>query len=161
MKKIILIASMAIVILAQAFVLIHFSVDRYDIVLNGDKFKFLVTNLDLTNARQKGYIGFELNKKIGGKGDYGIIHIDERGFAELQKVAVQVPSFGAYVKCSKDGYFYFPYEKYYLKKDIVDFEQRLILPKDYEAYIKVRIKEGKVELMDLIVNGKTIESYIE
>ena len=160
MKKIILLASMIVVILAQVFIIGQFFANRYSIVLGGDKFKMLVTDLDLTKAKDKGYIEFELNKKITGNGDYGVLKIDDRGFAELASVAVQMPSFGAYILNSGNEYFEFPYTKYYLK-DIIDYDKNIILPKDNEAYINIRIKEGKVELMDLIVNGENIENYIK
>ena len=93
MKKIILIISMALVILIQVFVLAQYFVNRYSIVLGGDKFRFLVSDLDLRHARDDGYIDIELKKEIGGKGDYGIIHIDENGFAEFDHVALQKPNF--------------------------------------------------------------------
>lgn len=159
MKKLILIASMAVVILAQVFVLGHFFVNRYSIVLGGDKFKFLVTDLDLSNAKKKGYIEFELKKKVSGQGEYGIIH-EDNGFAVLDRVAVGQPTFEAYLKNSENGYFKFPYDRYYLKA-VIDDDEKLILPINNEAYINVRIKEGKVELMDLMINGENIESYIE
>jgi len=160
MKKIILIASMAIVILAQVFAIGQFFVNRYDIVLGGDKFKILVQDLDLSKAKEKGYIDFELKKKITGKGEYGILRIDANGYAELSSVVVQMPNFGAYIKNSENGYFKFPYNRYFLN-DIISDDQKLVLPKDYNAYINVRIKEGKVQIMDLIVDGEKIESYIE
>lgn len=160
MKKIILIASMALVILAQVFVLGNFFVSRYSIVLGGDKFKFLVEDLDLSKAKEKGYIDFELKKKISGQGGYGVLKIDENGYAELNSVMVQAPSFGAYIINSENGYFEFPYSRYYLN-DIIDYDEKLVLPENYNAYIKVRIKEGKVELMNLIVDGENIESYIQ
>ena len=47
MKKIILIASMAIVILVQSFTIVNLFINRYDVILGGDKFKFLVEDLDL------------------------------------------------------------------------------------------------------------------
>ncbi|MBE5812098.1 MAG: hypothetical protein E7314_00395 [Clostridiales bacterium] len=160
MKKIILIASMAVVILAQVFVLGHFFIDRYSIVLGGDKFKFLVHDLDLSKAKDKGYIDFKLKKNIVGQGEYGILRIDEEGFAELSNVVLQMPNFGAYILNSENGYFKFPYSRYYLN-DVIEYDEKLALTKDYKAYINVRIKEGKVELMDLIVDGEKIESYIE
>lgn len=160
MKKIILTASMAIVILAQIFAIGCLFINRYDIVLGGDKFKFLVEDLDLSKAKEKGYIDFELKKKISGQGDYGVLKIDGNGYAELNSVMVQAPSFGAYIINSENGYFEFPYSRYYLN-DIIDYEENLLLPKEYNACIKVRIKEGKVELMNLVVNGENIESYIK
>lgn len=160
MKKIILIASMIVVILAQVFVIGQLFVNRYSIVLGGDKFKFLVEDLDLSKAKEKGYIDFELKKKISGQGDYGVLKIDENGYAELNSVVLQAPSFGAYIINSENGYFSFPYDRYYLN-DIIDYDEKLVLPKEYKAHINVRIKEGKVELMDLIVDGEKVESYIE
>ncbi len=160
MKKIILIASMIVVIIAQVFVLGHYFVNRYSIILGGEKFKFQVTDLDITNAKQKGYVDFELNKKISGQGDYGVLRITEEGFAELSTVVVQQPSFGAYLQYSENGYFYFPYSRYYLK-NIIDYEENLKLPKNYKAYINVRVKDGKLELMDLVVDGEKIENYIK
>lgn len=160
MKRIILIASMAIVILAQIFAIGQFFVNRYDIVLGGDKFKFKVEILDFSKAKDKGYIDFDLKKKISEKGEYGILKIDEDGYAELSAVAVELPKYGAYILNSENGYFEFPYSRYYLN-DIIDYKEKLILPENYNAYIKVRIKEGKVELMNLVVNGENIESYIE
>lgn len=160
MKKIILIASMAIVILAQVFVLGNFFVNRYSIVLGGDKFKFLVCNLDLSKAKEKGYIDFKLSKIISGKGDYGIFKIDDNGYAELDSVAILKPEYGAYIKNSENGYFEFPCSRYYLN-DIIKYEEELVLPKEYNAYIKVRIKEGKLELMNLIVDDENVESYIK
>lgn len=158
MKKIILLISTSVVIIAQIFVLAQFFVNRYSIVLGGDKLKFLVSQVDLTCAREDGYIDIELKERIGGKGDYGIIHIDENGFAELERVATTKPSFGMYIKSSLDGYFYFPLEKYYIDLDI-EYDDSLVLPQDYKAYINVRIKEGKIELMDMLIDGEPVEKY--
>ena len=151
---------MLIVIIAQVFVIGKLFIDRYDIILGGDKFKFIVEDLDLSDAKSKGVIGFDLKRDVSGQGEYGIIKIDEAGFAEMNNVVLQSPNFGAYIKNSQDGYFQFPYCKYYLN-DIIDEGEELVLPKEYKAYINVRIKEGKVELMDLVVNGEKIESYID
>lgn len=159
MKKIILLISTIVVIIAQVFVIGRFFINRYDIILNGDKIKFEVINLDISKAYKNGRVKFELAKKVSGLGDYGIIH-EENGFAILDGVAVKEPSYGIYLNYSEDGYFYFPYDEYYLS-EIIDFDENLNLPKDYKAYINVRLKGGKLELINLIVNDQEIEDYIQ
>lgn len=158
MKKIILLASMAIVIIAQCFVIGHFFVDKYDIILGGDTFKFLVTDMDLDNARKKGYIEINLVKNVEGIGNYGVLRIDENGFAELSSVALERPTFGAYIESGSEGKYKFPFDKYYIDQ-FIGKSKKAVLTKESVSYITVRIKEGKAELLKMLIDGEEVERY--
>lgn len=159
MKKIILISSFAVVMLLQIFIMGQFFFNRYNIIFNGDKFRMLVSDLDLTGARDDGYIEVELKKRIGGLGKYGIINIDENEFAELSKVALEKPNFGAYIASSIDNYFYFPIEKYYIDNSI-EYDKDLTITENSNIYLVVIIKDGKIEPIDLLIDGNKVEKYI-
>lgn len=158
MKKIILLASMAVIIIAQSFVIGHFFVDKYDIILGGDTFKFLVTDIDLENAREKGYIEINLAKNVEGEGNYGVLKIDENGFAELSSVALEKPAFGAYIESGSDKEYKFPFDKYYIDRFIGKSKKAVFTEKSI-AYITVRIKEGKAELVKMLIDGEEVERY--
>lgn len=158
MKKIILLASMVVVIVAQVFLLGQFFVNRYDIILGGDTFKFLVDDVDFGNAREKGYIEINLRKNVSGIGNYGIINIDENGFAELANVAVQKPNYGAYIESVGDTIYEFPFDKYYINP-FIGYSKKLTLPEDYNSYIVVRIKDAKAELLRMMIDDKEVEKY--
>ena len=56
---------MVVVILAQSFVLSRFFIDRASIFLGGEKVKFLVSDFDLSSAREDRYININLAKQKG------------------------------------------------------------------------------------------------
>lgn len=158
MKKIILLISTIILILAQGFVLIRFFINKYDVILGGDTFKFLVEDIDFENAREKGYIDINLVKNVSGTGNYGIMNIDKNGFAELSNVAIQKPNYGAYIESIGEEEFVFPFDKYYINP-FIGPSKKLVLPEKYNAYIQVRIKDGEAELLKLMIDDKNVEKY--
>lgn len=160
MKKIILLASMAIVIIAQVFVLSQFFVDKFDIILGGDTFKFLISDVDIENARERGYIDIKLNKTTEGEGNFATLRIDENGYAELDNVVIEKPTFGAYIENGAQGEYVFPFEKYYLNL-LIPHSKRAVFTDESVTYIVVRIKEGKAELLRLMIDDKEVEKYCE
>ena len=159
MKKIILTVSMILVIILQIAVLTHFFIDRYSVILNGDKFRFLITDVELENARETGYIEVKLKKTASGKGEYGIIHIDDEGFAELSCIAIEKPKFGAYVKSSTEGIFTFPIDRYYINTNLRYWSTGTLTEND-KPYIVVRDNDGLLEIVDCMVGDYKIEKYI-
>jgi len=158
MKKIIMMASMIVVILAQVFVLGQFFINKYDVILGGDTFKFLLEDVNLNNARLKGYVEINLTKTVTGEGNYATLRIDENGFAELSNVVVQKPSFGGYIESGSDVMYTFPFEKYYINPNIAP-SKKAEIKDDSVAYIIVRIKDGKAELLRMMIDDKVVEKY--
>ena len=159
MKKLILIASMLVVIVAQVFVISRFFIDRFSIVLGGDKVKFLVSDFDLSTAREDTYIKINLAKEISGEGEYGILRVND-GFVELDRVALEKPNFGMYVKSSEKGYFKFPVDKYYIKS-LSKKHEELEVTENTKAYIVVKIKDGEIQVVDFMIDGVPVEEYIK
>lgn len=157
MKKIILLASMAVVIFAQAFFLIQFGINKYDVILGGDTFKFLISDLDLENAREKGYIEIKLNKNVTGEGNYAVLKI-ENGFAELSNPVMEKPVFGAYIESSSKDEYTFPFERYYINHNI-GRSKKVEITEESVAYITLRIKDGKAELLQMLIDGNPVEKY--
>ena len=159
MKKLILIASMVVVILAQSFVLSRFFIDRASIFFGGEKVKFLVSDFDLSSAREDRYININLAKEISGEGEYAILKENE-GFVELDTVAVEKPNFRMYIKSSETGYFKFPVDKYYIKS-LGKTHKELEVDENAKAYIVVKIKDGAAEVTDFMIDGVPVEEYIK
>lgn len=159
MKKLILIISMVIVAIAQVFVLSHFFINKYSVILGGEKLKFLVSDFDLTNAKEDGYVEINLKKKITGEGKYGVLK-EKDGFVELDSVVIEKPNFGMYVKSSDAKYFKFPFDKYYIKT-LDDTYKDLVVTDDTKAYIVVMIKDGESQVVDFMIDGVKVEEYIK
>lgn len=158
MKKIIMLASMAVVILAQGFILGQFFVNRYDVILGGDTFKFLVSDVELENARERGYIDIKLSKNVTGEGNFATLKIDENGFAELADVVIERPTFGAYIENGAKGEYIFPFQKYYIDL-LIPHSKKAVFTDESVTYITVRIKDGKAELLKLMIDDKEVEKY--
>lgn len=159
MKKLILIISMVIVVIAQVFVLSHFFIEKYSVILGGEKLKFLVSDFDLTSAREDGYVKINLVKDITGEGRYGVLR-EKDGFVELDSVVVEKPNFGMYIKSSENKYFKFPFDKYYIKS-LDNTYKDLVVTDDTKAYIVVMIKDGEAQIVDFMIDGVKVEEYIK
>jgi len=160
--KKLLLPVLILVILAQLFAPVYMMADRYDTLKNGVEYKFKVRPVDPYDAFRGRYVFLNVRQNISGSGKYGIIEVDSNGFAKVKKATDQRPQDGAYIKSKSNYWFDLPIDRYYMDEKLAPEAEGLMWSgKAKEAYVTVRVKNGKLVVSGLYVDGKAIEDVIK
>ena len=92
-------------------------------------------------------------------GKYGILEIDEEGFATVKKVEKEQPKGELYLTSQNEDYFYIPLDRYYMEETLAPKAEEMI-SREKEAYVTIRIKGDKSVLSGLYIDGKPVEEIL-
>ena len=163
MKKWLIPALIAVIVI-QLFTPIYMIANKYHILRTGEEFIFRVDPVDPYDAFRIGYVSLSTYQAdmVSGSGRYGIISIDADGFAYISSITDNRPVSGAYVRSNNRSWFVLPIERYYMKEKLAPGAETLIWERtpDEEAYVTVRIKNGKLIISGLFVDGVAIEEIL-
>ncbi|MBQ9985989.1 MAG: GDYXXLXY domain-containing protein [Oscillospiraceae bacterium] len=161
MKKILLpVLILALVI--QLFVPSYMIWQRYDVLKSGTEVKFDIGLFDPYDAFRGRYVSIRVEDAIATsfvRGRYGILEIDENGFAKISRVESEPPKEGLYLISSEENYFSFPHNRYYMEETLAP-EAEKVIGASAEAYITVRIKNGKSVISGMYIGDVPIEEYL-
>jgi uncharacterized membrane-anchored protein len=153
----ILIAVIVMQLLTPAYMIIH----KYDILANGEEYKFRVRPVDPYDAFRGRYVQLgasDISWDLTGK--YGVIHVDEDGFAVVSGATDIKPDGNAYIKNNSKDYFQLPIDRYYMDEKFAPEAERLVQRGEREAYVTVRVKNGNLVISGLYLDGVAIEEVI-
>ena len=162
MKKLLLPALIAVIII-QLSVPVYMIFDKYDTLRTGEEFKFLVLPVDPYDAFRGRYVSLNLRQDIlYGGGKYGLISVDSDGFAYIESITDEKPQTGAYIKSGSRDWFIIPVDRYYMDEKLAPMADSLTRQRDLDenAYVAVRVKNGKIVVSGLFIGGTAIEDII-
>ena len=163
MKKLLLIA-LVIMIVIQLFIPIYMIASKYDILSNGEEYKFVVNPVDPYDAFRGRYVSLNpLTISRNQTGKYGIIRVDEDGFAYVHKVTNEKPKNETYVKSIGTSWFRLPIDRYYMDEKLAPRAETIIQQNGQrrETYVTVRIKNGNLVVSGLFIDGIAIEDILK
>lgn len=172
MKKYLL-PFLILTILIQLFVPAYFVFEKYDTLKTGNEYKFEVELYDPYDAFRGRYVAIspvaqrELYNKINNNNsfsgnNYGLISVDNDGFAFISSSTDLKPANGDYVKSSNNRYFTLPIERYYSDENIApQLEQFLSTNRQgLKPYVILRVKGDNAVIQGLYIDGVRIEEYL-
>jgi len=161
MKKLLMKALFALIVI-QLFVPISMIIGKYNILGTGEEFKFRVYPVDPYDPFRGRYVSLNVMRGISGNGKYGVIAVDEDGFASIVSVTDERPDFGHYVTSMERGRFTLPIDRYYMDEKFALRAERLTQQREggTEAYVTVRVKNGNLVVSGLFIDGVAIEDII-
>ncbi len=167
MKKKLLLALAAVVIAVQLLVPGVAIIQKYTVLRTGVECKFKVYPVDPYDAFRGRYVSFSVmtgNLGIGESriGEYGLIEVGEDGFATISEVTKEKPQSGIYIKSDSDDWFDIPLDRYYMDEELAPRAEELTrFDSKKEAYVIVRIKDGKCVVSGMYIDGVPIEDVIK
>ena len=132
--------------------------DRYNVLRTGEEVKIKVEPYDPYDAFRGRYVSFNIDENLDyeqRQGKYGILKIDEEGFAILDRVTKEKPEGELYLVSESENYFHFPLDRYYMEETLAPLAEEKLSEKD--AYITVRIKGNKSVISGLYLDGNPAE----
>lgn len=164
MKKYLLPALIAVIVL-QLLAPVYMIAEKYDVLRTGQEYKFKVAPVDPYDAFRGRFvwIRYDQNKMPDTNGKYGVIEVGEDGFARIGKITEEKPTDAVYVKSRSKRWFSMPIDRYYMDEKFAPRAEELTRRRTpgKEAYVTVRIKNGKLVVSGLFVDGVAIEKIIE
>ena len=161
MKKSLLFV-LIITVLIQIFVPAYMIWGKYDVLKTGEEVKIKVAPIDPYDAFRGRYVSlwydFDLSYE-DRQGKYGILEIDEDGFASVGKVVSDEPEEGIYLTSRSEDYFSIPLDRYYMEETMAPKAEQMI-SEEKEAYVTIRIKGDKSVLSGLYVDDKPVEELL-
>lgn len=158
MKKTLL-TILILTILAQILVPAYMIWGKYDVLNNGEEIKLRVSPIDPYDAFRGRYVSLWYDDGLSyyeSMGKYGILEVGKDGFATVKKVVKQKPADGLYITSNDDEFFNIPLDRYYLEENLAPKVEKM-LSTEKEAYVTVRIKNGKSVLSGLYIDGTAVE----
>jgi uncharacterized membrane-anchored protein len=171
MKKVLMTALVTVIII-QLAVPAFFVSQKYDILRNGTEYKFEVDLYDPYDAFRGRYLAiypvaqrriYDTSKTI--EGSYGILGVDEEGFAYITEVVKTKPD-GEYIRSKSSRYFELPIERYYTDEELAPELERFFTfgpasrsRKEYPPYVIVRVKNGKAVIQGMYIDGIRMEDF--
>ncbi|MEI6579731.1 MAG: GDYXXLXY domain-containing protein [Eubacteriales bacterium] len=173
MKKYLL-PLLILTILIQLFVPAYFVFEKYDTLKTGKEYKFEVDLYDPYDTFRGRYVAitttaqrklYDIYNSVNGSKNgskYGLISVDDAGFAFISSVTDIKPANGDYVKSSNSRYFTLPIERYYSDENIApQLEQFLASNRQgLKPYVILRVKDGHAVIQGLYIDGVKIEEYL-
>ena len=157
-RKNVIIILLIPVILLQLAVPMLLIREKNDVIRNGTEYKFRISAWVVGNT-----INFSLsddsNVPFGGPGKYGKIAVGSDGFAYISEIISGKPT-GDYVVSEDDDYFRFPLNEYKLNEKAYDAIYTKLSNYSTTCYIAVKVKNDRIYLADLFVDGITVEQYV-
>ena len=161
MKKT-LFSVLIITILVQIFIPAYMIWGKYDVLKNGEEVKIKVAPIDPYDVFRGRYVSLWYDNDLSyeqRQGKYGILEIDEEGFATVKKVEKEQPKDELYLTSQNEDYFYIPLDRYYMEETLAPKAEEMISG-EKEAYVTIRIKGDKSVLSGLYIDGKPVEKIL-
>ena len=161
MKKTLL-SVLIITILVQILIPAYMIWGKYDVLKNGEEVKIKVAPIDPYDAFRGRYVSLWYDDGLSyeqSQGKYGILEIDEDGFAMVKKVVKEQPKDQLYLTSENEDYFYIPLDRYYMEETLAPKAEEMI-SREKEAYVTIRIKGDKSVLSGLYIDGKPVEEIL-
>lgn len=161
MKKAIFAVLIAIIIV-QILVPSYMIWEKYDVLKTGEEVKVVVRPFDPYDAFRGRYVSLWYDDGLSYEeslGKYGILELDENGFATVKKVVKEKPEGVLYLTSKSDDYFYMPLDRYYMEENLAPKAEKM-LSGEKEAYVTIRIKGDRSVLSGLYVDGQPIEEIL-
>lgn len=156
-----LIAAIAV----QLFVPSYMIFSKYNTLKNGEQYKFKAYPVDPYDPFRGRYVQFSVNdvsRKYSTE-KYGIISIDENGFAHIKEFSDEKPIDKPYIESLSDDFFSMPVDRYYMEDKLAPAAENLVAKtiKTDDVYITVRVLGGDVVVEGLFINGVAIEDLLK
>ncbi len=161
MKKMIL-PLLIVTILVQILIPAYMIWGKYDVLKNGEEVKIKVAPFDPYDSFRGRYVSLWYDYELSydqRKGKYGILEVGEDGFAVVTKVVKEKPVDRLYLTSKREDYFNMPLDRYYMEETLAPKAQDMISV-EKEAYVTVKIKDGKSVISGLYVEGMPIEEIL-
>ena len=161
MKKTLL-SVLIITIFVQILIPTYMIWGKYDVLKNGEEVKIKVAPIDPYDAFRGRYVSLWYDDDLSyeeSQGKYGILEIDEDGFAMVKKVVKEQPKDQLYLTSGNEDYFYIPLDRYYMEETLAPKAEEMISG-EKEAYVTIRIKGDKSVLSGLYIDGKPVEEIL-
>lgn len=161
MKKTLL-SVLILTIFVQILIPAYMIWGKYDVLKNGEEIKVKVAPIDPYDAFRGRYVSLWYDDDMTyeqRQGKYGILEIDENGFAVVKKVVNEKPEDELYLTSKNENYFYIPLDRYYMEETLAPKAEEM-LSGEKEAYVTIRIKGEKSVLSGLYIDGKPIEQVL-
>ena len=161
MKKTLL-SVLIITIFVQILIPSYMIWGKYDVLKNGEEVKIKVAPIDPYDAFRGRYVSLWYDYDLGYEqrhGKYGILEIDEEGFASVKKVEKEQPKAGLYLISQSEDYFHIPLDRYYMEETLAPKAEEMISGEN-EAYVTIKIKGDKSVLSGLYIDGKPVEEIL-
>ena len=161
MRKWILPALIAVIVV-QLSAPAYMIYSKYDVLRTGEEFLFRVYPVDPYDAFRGRYVSLNASQAVSGQGRYGVIEVDADGFAFIAEVSGDKPASAHYVKSNDRSHFSIPIDRYYMDEKLAPEAETLTRRNapGGEAYVTVRVKNGKMVVSGLFIDGMAIESII-
>jgi len=138
--------------------------NKYNILRTGEEYKFRVFPIDPYDAFRGRYVSLNTNtgQEIYGNGKYGLIAVDEDGFARIASTTNEKPVSDPYVKSISRSWFVLPITRYYMEEKLAPRAELLAWQRGpgEEAYVTVRVKNGDLIISGLYIDGEAIEDIL-
>ncbi len=161
MKKTLL-SVLIITIFVQILIPTYMIWGKYDVLKNGEEVKIKVAPIDPYDAFRGRYVSLWYDDDLSyeqSQGKYGVLEIDEDGFAMVKKVVKEQPKDQLYLTSENEDYFYIPLDRYYMEETLAPKAEEMISG-EKEAYVTIRIKGDKSVLSGLYIDGKPVEEIL-
>lgn len=161
MKKSLL-SILIITIVIQIFVPSYMIWGKYNVLKTGEEVKLKVAPIDPYDAFRGRYVSLWYAIDLSSAqryGKYGILEIDEDGFAVVKSVVKEKPEGKLYLTSKNEDYFYIPLDRYYMEETLAPKAEKM-LSGEKEAYVTVRIKDDKSVISGLYIEGKPAEEVL-
>jgi len=166
-KKTALIA-LILLIFAQLCAPAYMIANKYYTLKNGVEIKFSVRPVDPYDPFRGRYVSIRpevfRENSINRNRQYGIIEIDEDGYAGVTDTQDEKPAEGVlFVKSKSRSYFSIPIDRYYMDEKLAPKAERATFGSNLEdeIYVTARILNGNLVVSGLYINDIPIEEYIK
>ena len=141
MKKFLL-TFLIIAAIVQLFVPTYMIWDRFDVLTTGQEVKIKVNPIDPYDAFRGRYVALRYRLgEINRNGKYGVLKVDDDGFATVEMTVDEKPTEGIYLTSNNDNYFNVPFDRYYMEENMAPKAEKMVNSSD-DVYIVVRVKNG-------------------
>ncbi len=167
-KKRAVIIGICILIAVQLAVPAAFVAQKYNILRNGEAYRFSVDIYDPYDSFRGRYISLICNVDTYGLAAkrYGIIAVAPDGYSYISSTSDTVPDGEAYIKnaasfSQRQYSFELPIDRYYTNEDLAPELEKLFFgnDSDFKPYAVLRVKNGNAVIEGVYVDGVRIEDY--
>ena len=155
--------ALIVVIVIQLLAPLSMIANKYDIVKTGEEYRFKVNLYDPYDAFRGRYLALNVGDTVYGEGRYGVVSVDGDGYARVVSLTDKKPAGGAYIKSGTSKSWYeLPIDRYYMEDRLApEAEARMRnLPRNSEAYVTARVKNGNLVITGLYIDGVAIEDLL-
>ena len=139
--------------------------NKNHILKNGTEVKFEVRPFDPYDPFRGRYVSIRpeiFSNNAPRNNPYGIIQIDENGYAKIVSTQQEKPTGEIYVKSKNKNYFSLPIDRYYMDEKLAPKAERVTQNRSEtdKIYVTARILNGSLVVSGLYVNDIPIEEYV-